>query len=153
MTKRLAIFGTRHYTEKRLPSDIRAAMEMVVEEHSPTIGLEEWSTNQIESSGFKVLCDAKSILWASIGTPPTDDLGTYSYTQALDFPSGANIQRYGPFEVQEKREHLMCANIIGAMSSHDSAVLVLGVAHLHSMCMKLKGDFEIRAWAFGPEIL
>ncbi len=47
----------------------------------------------------------------------------------------------------------MCANIVDGMSSHDSAVLVLGVAHLHSMCMKLKSDFDIRAWAFGLELL
>jgi hypothetical protein len=153
MMKKLGIFGTRHYTHKRLPDDIRAAMEMVVDEHAPTIGLEEWSTKQIEVSGFKVVCDAKGVPWASIGTPPTADLATYVYTDALDFPSGANIQRYGPFEIQEKREHLMRTSIIDAMSSHDSAVLVLGVAHLHSMCMKLKRDFDIRAWSFGPEIL
>ena len=152
MKKRIAVFGTRHYTASKLPSDIRATMELIVEKHSPTIGLEEWSINQVESSGFKTVCDARHLLWTSIGTPPTDDLATYTYTSALDFPAGANIQRYGPFEIQEEREHLMCASIIGAMSSHDSAVLVLGLAHLHSMCMKLKGDFDIRSWGFGPEV-
>ena len=79
--------------------------------------------------------------------PPTDDLATYNYTYALDFPMGANIQR------QEEREHLTCANIVGAMSRHESAVLVIGIAHLQSMCVKLKNDFQVRAYAFGPELL
>lgn len=153
MTKKLAIFGTRHYTEKRLPNEIREAMELIVDKHSPTIGLEEWSVNQVEPSGFMTVCHTKGIPWASVGTPPTQDLATYPHTSALDFPTGANIQRYGPFEVQEKREQLICTNIIAAMSSHDSAVLVFGIAHLHSMCVKLRGDFDIRAWAFGPELL
>jgi hypothetical protein len=152
-TKQLAIFGTRHYTEKRMPPEIRVAMELIVDKSSPTIGLEEWSIGQVERSGFDVVCESKKILWASIGTPPTDDLTTYNYTYALDFPMGANIQRHGPFEVQEQREHLMCANIVGAMSCHESAVLVIGIAHLQSMCVKLKNNFQIRAYAFGPELL
>ncbi len=53
MTKKLAIFGTRHYTEKRLPGEIRAAMELIFDRHSATIGLEEWSVNHVELSGFK----------------------------------------------------------------------------------------------------
>jgi hypothetical protein len=35
---------------------------------------------------------------------------------------------------------------------HESAVLVIGIAHLHSMCVKLKDDFDIQAWAFAPEL-
>jgi hypothetical protein len=144
-TKQLAIFGTRHYTEKRIPTEIRVAMELIVEKSSPTIGLEEWSIDQVEPSEFSVVCESKKILWASIGTPPTDDLAAYEYTYALDFPMGGDIQRHGPFEVQERREHLMCANIVGAMSSHESPVVVIGVAHLQSMCVKLKNNFLIRA--------
>jgi len=152
-TKQLAIFGTRHYTEKLIPPEIRVAMELIVDKSSATIGLEEWSIEQMERSGFEVVCESKNILWASIGTPPTEDLATYNYTYALDFPMGANIQQHGPFEVQEKREHLMCANIVAAMLRHESAALVIGIAHLQSMCVKLKNDFQIRAYAFGPELL
>jgi len=152
-TKQLTIFGTRHYTEKIIPSEIRMAMELIVDKSSPTIGLEEWSTKQVERSGFGVVCESKKILWTSIGTPPTDQLKTYDYTYALDFPMGANIQQHGPIGVQEQREQLMCANIVGAMSSHESAVLVIGIAHLQSMCVKLKNNFQVRAYAFGPELL
>ncbi len=79
-TKQLVIFGTRHYTEKRIPPEIRMAMELIVDKSSPTIGLEEWSVNQVERSGFDVVCESKKILWASIGTPPRDDLATYITT-------------------------------------------------------------------------
>jgi hypothetical protein len=91
-TKQLVIFGTRHYTEKRIPPEIRVAMDLIVDNISPTIGLEEWSINQVERSGFDVVCEAKKIL-------------------------------------------------------------VIGIAHLQSMCVKLKNNFQIRAYAFGPELL
>jgi hypothetical protein len=152
-TKQLTIFGTRHYTEKLIPSEIRAAMELIVDKSSPTIGLEEWSIKQVARSGFCVVCESKKVLWASIGTPPTDELNTYNHTYALDFPMGANIQQHGPFGVQEQREQLMCANIVSAMSYHESAVLVIGIAHLQSMCVKLENNFQIRAYAFGSELL
>jgi len=128
-------------------------MELILDKSSATIGLEEWSIRQVERSGFDVICESKKILWVSIGTPPTDQLRTYDHTYALDFPMGANIQRHGPFGVQEQRERLMCANIVGAMSSHESAVLVIGIAHLQSMCLKLENNFQTRAYAFGPELL
>jgi len=151
MSKRLDVFGTRHYTDKSLPPEIRAAMELILDKHSPTIGLEEWSVTRPVPSGFKTVCEAKGIPWTDIGTPPTKEFTTHDVTLALDYLDGADIRQYGPLDIQEKREHLMQAKIIDAMSSHESAVLVIGVAHLHSMCMKLKGDFEIQAWAFAPE--
>ena len=128
-------------------------MELLIDETSPAIGLEEWSLNRVEKSGFRVVCESKNIPWANIGTPPTDDLTTFKYTSSLDFPSGANIQRHGPFDVQERREHLMCANIVGVMSSHDSAVVVIGLAHLQSMCVKLENNFDVCAYAFALEII
>jgi hypothetical protein len=128
-------------------------MELIVDNSSPTIGLEEWSVKQVERSGFDIVCESKKILWTSIGTPPIDQLKTYDYTYALDFPMSANIQQHGPFVVQERREMLMCANIVGAMSTHESAVLVIGIAHLQSMCVKLENNFHILAYAFGPELL
>lgn len=151
-TKQLTIFGTRHYTEKLIPAEIRVAMELIVDKSSPTIGLEEWSIRQAACSGFHVVCQSKKVLWASIGTPPTDQLRTYDYTYALDFPMGANIQQHGPFGVQEERERVMCANIVDAMSGHESAVLVIGIAHLQCMCVKLENNFQVRAYAFGPEL-
>jgi hypothetical protein len=151
MSKALAVFGTRHYTDQSLPPEIRAAMELILDEHSPTIGLEEWSVTRLAPSGFKTVCETKGIPWTDIGTPATSEFTTHDVTWALDHLDGANIRQYGPLDIHEKREHSMRAKIIDAMSSHESAVLVIGVAHLHSMCMKLKCDFEIRAWAFAPE--
>jgi hypothetical protein len=128
-------------------------MEEIIDKTLPAIGLEEWSANQVERSGFRVVCESKNVLWSSVGTPPTDDLTTFNYEYSLDFPTAANIQRHGPFEVQERRENLMCANIERAMSSHDSAVVVIGIAHLQSMCAKLTNNFDVRAYGFALELL
>jgi hypothetical protein len=150
--KKLTIFGTRHYTASRLDLAIRAAMEQLIDKTSPTIGLEEWSVSQIERSGFHVVCESRNVPWASIGTPPLDDLTGFDYTYSLDFPRSANVQQHGPFDVHERREHLMCSNILGVMSSHDSALVVIGLAHLQSMCVKLDSNFDVRAYGYALEL-
>lgn len=126
-------------------------MELILISHRPKIGLEEWSTTRQDRSGFKSVCDTKGVPWADIGTPATEEYTTHDVTLALDFPGSANIRQHGPFDIQESREELMRSNVISAMSAHDSGVLVVGVAHLHSMSMKLKNDFDLTAWAFAVE--
>jgi hypothetical protein len=56
------VVGTRHYTEKRITPEIRVAMELIVDKSSPAIGLEEWSIDQVERSGFDVVCESKKVL-------------------------------------------------------------------------------------------
>src|SRR5690242_19061128 len=136
--KRLAVCGTRHYSDRNIPSEIRAALELTLVKHRAKIGLEEWSDTRRDRSGFKSVCDAKAVPWADIGTPPTVEYTTYDVTLALDFPGPANIRQHGPFDIQERREEMMRTNVINALSSHESGVLVVGVAHLQSMSMKLK---------------
>jgi hypothetical protein len=48
-----------------------------------------------------------------------------------------SLSEYGPLDKQENRENLMAQNVQQAMTHHDVGIFVVGVAHLHSMSMKL----------------
>ena len=92
------------------------------------------------------------VTWKSIGTPPTPELESYGNEEALDQPMSANIQRYGPLNSQEKREKLLSKNIVNIMSAYEIGVVVIGLAHLHSMMMKLSGNFDVDGYGFGLEL-
>lgn len=148
--KRLILFGTRHWRKSDIPPVIRAAFESLIRKFHPDVALEEWSITQTEKSGLADLCD--SVLpWESIGTPPEPEFKTYDRNDAADFPT-AEVPRYGPLAIQEMREKVMCENILQAMSSRNVAVVVLGLAHLHSMMMKLSKDFEVRGYSYLGEL-
>jgi len=149
--KRLILFGTRHHTVKKIPPEVRQALEFVVDRCHPERVLEEWSTTQMEPSAASEISKLRQVPWRSVGTPPDAKYSTHDHTWALDFPTGANISRYGPIEVQEMREELMCMNIKQEMDSVVSAVVVLGIAHLHSMFRKLHNEFDVQAFVFAWE--
>lgn len=153
MKKKLTLFGTRHYAATEVPIEIQNALVAIIEKRRPQVVLEEWSEAQKRESAAANLCNAIGLLWKSIGTPATEEFRTYGPSDALDFPSAANIQQYGPILVQEKRERAMTENIVRSMASFDLAVLVIGLAHLHSMYSKLSNDFDVEGFAFGPELL
>ncbi len=46
----------------------------------------------------------------------------------------------------------MCQNIIREMSGLDTAVVVIGHAHMHSMFKKLSDDFDVRGVEYSPEL-
>jgi hypothetical protein len=149
--KKLILFGTRHHDEKNMPSQIRDALTVIIDKYTPQIVLEEWAESRGNSGAAAVCKDKGGLMWKSIGTPNTPEFTSYGLTYALDFPSSANIQRYGPISVQENREKLMCENITAAMASIERALVVIGLAHLHSMLMKLSSEFNVEGFGFGLE--
>lgn len=153
MKKKLTLFGTRHYIATEVPAESQNALEVIIDKRRPQIVLEEWSEAQKRESAAAHICKTKALFWKSIGTPPREEFRTYGLSDALDFPDSANIQRYGPILIQEKREKVMQENIVRSMASVDVALLVIGLAHLHSMYSKLSTDFDVEGFAFGPELL
>ncbi len=113
--------------------------------------LEEWSASQTEEAAASAICKKLDLAWKDIGTPPDGEFATYAFCDALDFPDVPTIYRYGPIEAQNKRETRMCANITGYMSSCDSALVVIGVAHLHSMFARLSEEFDVAGYSFANE--
>lgn len=149
--RRLTLFGTRHHTLKKIPPEVRLALDAIIEKCHPERVLEEWSITQTDPSAADEIAKMRHVPWHSIGTPPDAKYSTHDHTWALDFPDSANISRYGPIEVQQTREELMCINIKREMDSVGSAVVVLGIAHLHSMFWKLHQEFEVEAFVFAWE--
>jgi hypothetical protein len=147
--KKLTLFGTRHWLANEVPPDVREVLKYVAKYVRPGAALEEWSDPKLgRVSAFKSVCDAASpqIPWRNIGTPSTPEYKTFTRKMGSQF----HIPQYGPFDVQERREILMCENIRDAMSAYSSALLVIGEAHLHSMATKLILDFDVEAYAYYP---
>jgi hypothetical protein len=71
--------------------------------------------------------------WLNIGTPATSEFET---GLGMYHPSLA-VRLYGPMDLIEKRETTMIDNVAAIMKSKESAVLVAGLAHLHSMASRL----------------
>ena len=145
--ERLIILGTRHYTT--LPPYIEDALKLAVDEYSPDVIMEEWSETQTQTSGANLFADGKSILWESIGTPDAPESKTCKCDEALDFfvRGTCKVRQHGPLDAQERRERAMCENIRTLMAARATAVLVLGIAHLHSMMSKLSEDFDVAGYA------
>jgi hypothetical protein len=149
--KQLILFGTRHWTTSNIPREIRESLKVLIEKFEPDVALEEWSSTQTEKSGLADVCDSMTLPWETIGTPPKPIFKTCDHTEAADFPTSANVIRYGPFPTQEMREEVMCQNVVCAMSSRNAALVVVGVAHLHSMLAKLSKNFEVQGYAYRLE--
>jgi hypothetical protein len=151
--KQLVLFGTRHYNALEMPPEIKSALQLVIRKHSPQVLLEEWSETRLDESGAAAVGKLMGVPWKSIGTPPLPEFETYGFSQSLDFPIGQGVVvRYGPVTVQEKRELAMCKNISTAMLDSDIAVVVIGLAHLHSLMVKLSSEFEVKAFAYKLEL-
>jgi hypothetical protein len=54
---------------------------------------------------------------------------------------------------QENREHAMVEHICTAMAGHHVGILLVGLAHLHSMSQKLlAADFNVTAFDWLPNV-
>lgn len=147
--KKLTIFGTRHWLAGNAPIDVSRVLTYIIGHTRPAIGLEEWCAPELKRvSAFNALCDAASprVPWKNVGTPDTAEYKTYRSHLGNQF----YIPRYGPFDVQERRELFIRDSIRAVMGAYASAVLVIGEAHLHSMVAKLDADFDVEAFAYAP---
>jgi hypothetical protein len=152
MKKEIVLFGTKHYPAGQAPIGIPDVINFILDKERPDIVLEEWSDIGPASFASTVAGD-RIIYWLDIGTPNKPEFATHDHTWALDFTAGsAKIRAYGPIDVQERREKVMCKNISDAMKSYQKALIVLGLAHLHSMFMKLEEEFEVSAYMFTDEL-
>ena len=93
----------------------------------------------------------------NVGTPDEPQYRTYDgyikhpgYNGTLpDYdPDGPWLNEYGPFENQENRERRMAENLRTEMENHETGLIILGTAHLHSVFGKLQClGFRVVAFA------
>jgi hypothetical protein len=149
MRKKIVLFGARHWLADNVPNDISDVLKYVIRRTRPAIGLEEWCAPELKRvSAFNACCDAASprVPWKNVGTPDDPEFATDKGRMGNQF----YILRYGPFDVQERRELFMRESILAVMVRFESAVLVIGEAHLHSMGTKLNTDFDVEAYGYFP---
>ena len=68
------------------------------------------------------------------------------------FPNSTNIAQYDPFHVQEKRELVTLDNIARGMAGSENGGFVIGLAHLFSLSLRRSSDFDLKSFAYHPEI-
>lgn len=119
------------------------------------IVMEEWAEKHGQSVAAKFAART-GLAWANIGTPNEKRFQTY--TGPINFPGhdgphanwdAPRMDEYGPFENQEAREDRMVANARAEMEKYQAGLLIVGVAHTHSMFGKLQSaKFKVLAFSW-----
>jgi hypothetical protein len=152
----LVVLGTIHQQlGNDANADFRKALMLVIDEYHVTVILEEWSTTQ--STAFSAsLAEELRLIGKDVGTPNQPELKTYDPAiGAIGFdpfdPNGVRVARYGPLSVQGKREEMMISNIQSSLpSSCQSALVIVGLAHLHSMMERLSKFYNVEGCWWMP---
>jgi hypothetical protein len=120
------------------------------------IVMEEWHENLGETV-VKEFATKSGLQWANVGTP--DEAQFRTYTGPICFPGhngtlqpdedAPGMYEYGPFENQETREKRMVQNVGAEMENYKSRILVLGLAHMHSVFEKLQASgFKVYGYSY-----
>jgi hypothetical protein len=120
--------------------------------------MEEWS-EELGETVVREFATESGLHWANVGTPDEPQFRTYAPFGAVKHP-GHNgtlrwdphappIDEYGPFEKQEAREKRMVQNVRAEMENYESGILVLGLAHMHSVFEKLESSgFKVYGYKY-----
>jgi hypothetical protein len=109
--------------------------------------MEEWHENLGETV-VKEFAAKSGLHWANAGTPDEEQFRTYrgpicfpGHNGTLQSDGDApEMYEYGPFENQDARERQMVQNVRTEMTNYESGILVLGLAHMHSIFEKLQSS-------------
>ncbi len=154
--KTIVLFGTEHGCQRngdQLNAQLSERILCLVDQLAATVLMEEWS-----ESGAASFASTLGMPYFNVGTGPDTQFKTYptdvrypgyvngTLDSSDEFPSMAE---YGPLENQENRENRMIENSCEAMKEHDVGLLLIGLAHLHSMSRKcLKEGFNVFAFSW-----
>jgi hypothetical protein len=117
--------------------------------------MEEWHEDR--ESVVRVFAAESSLRWANVGTPVEEQFRTYrnpvsfcAHNGTLQSDGNApEMHEYGPFEKQDAREKQMVQNVRTEMTNYESGILVLGLAHMHSIFEKLQSSgFQVYGFSY-----
>jgi hypothetical protein len=157
--KRVVVLGTIHEYQmagRPLNSELCSRIQFLMGQFAATTVLEEWTENGSQSCvdlNFKDRCE-----YANVGTSSQEEFSTY-VCHPVNHPAhdgilgscddAPSMSEYGPLDQQENREIRMLRNIERAMGKHHVGLFVVGLAHLHSMSMKLKAaKFNVNTYSW-----
>jgi hypothetical protein len=147
----LATYHEFQRNNHRLNARYRAAIELVLNECGADVILEEWWYRPEPS--FASTLQTPTLKWENVGTPDEPEFVTsvacLNYDPSSYDPSKPSLREYGPLRAQELREAYMVDRISQCMRSHKVGLFIVGLAHLHSMLVKLRSaEFDVRGFSW-----
>lgn len=142
--KRLVLIGTAHEFQRDSVAnpwreEFAEMLRNLIEIYSTQIILEEWGTSRGTSVGKRF--ESNTLEWRSIQPPQAHVFSTEAPrigpSPGPEVPFHLSLTQY-PFEPHESREIYMASGITHAMEAYSQAVVILGIAHIHSMMGKLR---------------
>lgn len=153
-SKQLIALGTYHQVQHNghaLNAKFATVISTIIENYDVQVVLEEWW--YLPERSFASTLATADLQWRNVGT--SDEIRFKTSESALNNhpPIRGDVkpilQEYGPLNVQELRENYMVDHITFFMEAHTAGMLIVGLAHLHSLLSKLKAaGFEVRGYSW-----
>jgi hypothetical protein len=158
-TKRVVVFGTAHNLQNNghcLNSELECRLSFLIEQFAVTVLMEEWATDLPPS--FASVFTRDHISYSEVGTPSESRFQTFC-NAPINHPGhdgtlgpcedAPPFHEYGALDKQQNREHRMVQNIQTAMTNHHVGLFIVGLAHLHSIAVKLsETGFTVAAYSW-----
>lgn len=158
-TKRVVVFGTAHHLQDKghhLNSELECRLSFLIGRFAVTMLMEEWAADRPPSlaSVFANGC----IAYKDICTPSAGKFRTFC-NAPINYPGhdgtlgpcedAPPFSEYGPLDKQENREQWMVQKVKDEMKDHRVGLFIIGLAHLHSISMKLQElNFSVSAYSW-----
>ena len=150
-TKRLLVLGTVHGVQEQgnaLSNEFKQVLLGLVADYNIKAILEEWTYEPRVSVAATLA--SERLKWKNIGTPNEEIFETWcmplNYHPAKHKEGYLYVSEYGPLEKQNARETFMLSRIKKEMIDTDVGLVLVGLAHLHSMTDKLEvSGFDVTA--------
>jgi hypothetical protein len=151
----LATYHEFQHIGHKLNGRFQGAIELIQSEHDPQVILEEWRPRPDEAS-FASTLQTPTLKWENVGTPDEPQFKTsvecLNYYPPTYDPTRPSLREYGPLQTQELRENYMVERIRRAMEPHKVGLFIVGLAHLHSILVKIEAaGFEVRGYSWTGE--
>jgi hypothetical protein len=137
-------------------TELKARVNYLKAKLGGDVVLEEWSEKQGRSAAEE-FAPMLGLHWVSVGTPHEPEFRTYcgklnypGYNGTLRWdPHGPPMDEYGPFKNQEARENRIAKKVQVEMQKRETAIFILGIAHMHSLFAKLLSmEFDVTGFSW-----
>jgi hypothetical protein len=149
--RNLVLLGTAHEIQEKDFCDsqeFRRFLSYIVSKRKVDAILEEWWMGRPPTIGYDI-ANTLSTHWANVGTPDEPEFQTLEVGLASNEIPPISLPRYGPLDVQLRRENYMVHRIEVEMSGRNCGLVVCGIAHLHSLFEKLvQSGFHVEAFTW-----
>jgi hypothetical protein len=125
--------------------EFKRRLSFLADSYGATTILEEWAYDR--PSSFASVFARDRIDYRDVGTKSELQFKIFSNAPITypghdgtlgPCPDAPPMMEYGPLSSQENREQQMLKNLEDAMQNHRVGIFIIGLAHLHSMSMKLQ---------------